>query len=141
MILRATAPRRRASVALLSLGCLAGCGSDASGDTSEPTYDGMWSGSSADFVVANNRVTQFSITGTFGPCRGTAEDTSVDAAIDGGKFSFGFSGGGVSTSVSGSFAGMDQASGSFGQVSFSVVCGNSFATGFSGGFPWSASKD
>jgi len=130
----------RASWAVLALAALSGCGSDGSDEAEASSFDGTWNGSSADFVVAGNRVTRFSISADFGPCRGTADDTTVNALIENGAFSFGFSGDGVSTTVSGSLAG-NTATGTFGRIDFSVSCGNSFATGYGSGFDWSASKE
>ena len=138
----------RTALILVSLVALSRCGGDTPASPSTTARDGTWRGAGAsggasttnigvtslEFVVQNNVITRFTLTFRFTPgstgCSFTATGT---ATIANNAFTYAFSSGGLTATITGTFSSNTQGTGNTGQVNFAgVSCGGTI-TGFASG--------
>jgi hypothetical protein len=136
------------ALVLGSVGCGSSKSPTAPGSSSSGAYNGTWSGRGAsggasatnigvvafDFTVQNNAITRFSLTFRFSPGSAGCTYTATTATtLTNNTFSYGFSNGGFTTTITGTFTSTTQGSGTVGQANFAnVQCGgtiNGFASG------------
>jgi hypothetical protein len=144
-------------VALISAGFACGGKSTTAPSSSSTSsgFNGAWSGRGAsgggsttgigvvtfDFTVANNTITRFTMTVRFTPgSAGCAFTSTTTAAVANNAFSYPFSNGGLTSTITGTFSSNTQGTGSVGRMDFaSVQCGGTI-TGFASGDSLSFTK-